>query len=115
MGSVVFSPDGTTMAAGDDSGSTYLWNLATRTVTATLTDRESNAGMDSVAFNANETAFAVGDIDGSTYLWMLAGHPWWDGQPGPTRPSTKSHSSLVTVREYCTGPHGGTGSRHSQQ
>lgn len=74
MESVAFSPPGATLATGDNEGSTYLWNLATRQVTATLSASESHAGMDAVAFSARETNFAVGDLDGSTYLWKLLAH-----------------------------------------
>ncbi len=71
VGSVGFSPNGTTLAVGDYDGSTYLWSLATRTITATLTDPGAN-GADSVAFSPAGTTLAVGDADGSTYLWSLA-------------------------------------------
>jgi hypothetical protein len=76
VGPVAFSPDGTTLAVGDADGGTYLWSLATRTITATLTDPGSNAASEpmSVAFSPDGTTLAVGDNDGSTYLWSLPGH-----------------------------------------
>ena len=35
---MAYAPGGTTLAAADDNGSTYLWDIATKTITATLTD-----------------------------------------------------------------------------
>ena len=70
---MAFSPDGTTLAVGDEIGSTYLWSLATRTITATLTDPGSS-GVASVAFSPAGTTLAADDANGSTYLWSLPGH-----------------------------------------
>jgi sugar lactone lactonase YvrE len=69
--SVAFSPDGTTLAVGDDDYSTYLWSLASRTITATLTAPNS-LNVYSVAFSPHGTTLAVGDDEGITYLWSLA-------------------------------------------
>jgi WD40 repeat protein len=86
VNSVAFSPDGTMLAVGATDSETYLWNLATRKIIATLADptnsHESSAsgGVLSVAFSPNGTTLAAGDADGSTYLWNLPLHA------RPTRP-----------------------------
>ena len=63
-----FSPDGKTLAASDNSGHTYLWNVATGSQTATFTDSGSG-GAYSVAFSPDGKTLAVGDGNGRTYLW----------------------------------------------
>jgi hypothetical protein len=69
---VAFSPGGTTLAAGDNDGSSYLWSLATRTITATVTGTGSKShDVPAVAFSPSGTTLAAGDEDGSTYLWNL--------------------------------------------
>jgi sugar lactone lactonase YvrE len=68
--SVAFSPDGTTLAVADLNGSTYLWDVATGKITATLTDPSSAGGI-SVAFSPGGTTLAVGDQNGNVYLWRL--------------------------------------------
>ena len=68
---VAFSPGGKTLAASDSSGHTYLWNVATSSQTATVTDSGSG-GAFSVAFSPDGKILAAGDGNGRTYLWNAA-------------------------------------------
>ena len=69
-----FSPDGRTLAVGDDAGSTYLWDVATGQLTATLAD-PGGYYVYAVTYSPDGRALATGDSDGSTHLWDVAtGH-----------------------------------------
>jgi serine/threonine-protein kinase len=70
--SLAYSPDGKTLAIGDGNGSTYLWNVATRTRAAILTDPDRNSSVAWVTFSPDGRMLATGDNNGSTYLWDLA-------------------------------------------
>ena len=72
--SVAFSPDGHTLATGDRSGRTYLWDVAAGHPIATLTDPVFGS-VSSVAFSPDGHTLATGGGDAGTYLWDVAtGH-----------------------------------------
>jgi serine/threonine protein kinase len=70
--SVVFSPDGSTLAAvgGSDADrdTVRLWDVTSGKKTATLTDPHSQ-GTYAAAYNPDGSTLAVGDGNGNTYLW----------------------------------------------
>jgi WD40 repeat protein len=76
VSSVAFSPDGKTVAVGDEDNNTYLSAVATGQPTATLANPQPAAGnsdgVTAIAFSPNGTMLAAGDGDDKIYLWHLA-------------------------------------------
>ena len=62
------------LAAGDNNGSTCLWNLAAVTNTAVLADPGAggNSAVNDVAFSPSGTLLATGNCNGGSYLGNLA-------------------------------------------
>jgi serine/threonine protein kinase len=87
---VTFSPDGKTLAATDNSGHTYLREVATGSQTATFTDSGSD-GAYSVAFSPDGNILAAGDGNGRVYLWNVA-----TGKPIVT-PATSGSKGVDSV------------------
>jgi serine/threonine protein kinase/sugar lactone lactonase YvrE len=68
---VAFSPDGQTLAATDNTGHTYLWNLANNSQITTFAD-PSSQGAYSIAFSPDGEMLAIGDSNGRADLWNVA-------------------------------------------
>ena len=71
--SVVFSPDGKTLASASSDGTVRLWEVAThRQIGNPLTGY--GGGVTSVAFSADGTTLATGSEDYTVRLWDVATH-----------------------------------------
>lgn len=64
---IAFSPDGQLIAAGDSSGTLYLWHTATTQLLMTFTGH--TGWVWSVAFNADGTLLASSSADSTVRLW----------------------------------------------
>ena len=63
---VVFSPDGTRIAAGDWDGKTTLWDINTETALTTYTHKDY---IYSITFSLNDKFIATGSRDATATLW----------------------------------------------
>jgi RNA polymerase sigma factor (sigma-70 family) len=69
VGSLVFSPDGSLLAAGTEEKSVRLWDVATQQLTRTLSLGEN---VWHIAFSPDGKLLACGTSDGKCRLWDLA-------------------------------------------
>jgi len=91
--SVAYSPDGHTLAAGSNDGSTWLWNMTNPAhpthIGPPLTGPLSPAS--SVALSPDGRTLAAGGYNGKIWLWNITNraHPTRIGQPlrGPAWPT----------------------------
>ena len=67
LNAVAFSPDGTAVAAGTADASVLVWNLSTRSLTATLPHPQP---VTSLAWDG-PGQLAAGDADGTVSMWTL--------------------------------------------
>ena len=83
--SVAFSPDGTTLATGSHDGKFRLWDVSTRSLTATLEGRPGISA--SLAFSPDGATLAAVSSDSTVTLWNLETE---------TESAVLSHDGLVS-------------------
>lgn len=85
IGSVAVSPNGRILAAGDDLGNVWLWDIANpdRAIRLGQPLTIPNDMVYSVAFSPDGRTLAAGTLDGQVWLWNVAdpAHPAQLGQP----------------------------------
>ncbi len=94
--SVAFSPDGHTLASGDDAGTVRLWEVADpvrlRPLGQPLTGAAAAVG--SLAFSLHGSLLASGSLDGAVRLWEVAD----PAQPRPLgQPLTGSAAAVGSL------------------
>jgi peptidoglycan/xylan/chitin deacetylase (PgdA/CDA1 family) len=77
--SVAISPDGRTVAAGDETGAVVLFEAATGGVRHRITGHA--CAVDALAFSPDGRTLAAASLDAPVYIWDLSGRPDADRPP----------------------------------
>ena len=95
INSIAFSPDGTTIASGDDYGALFLWNLATGTLTKALQKPHTLGAAVSVAYSPDGISIACATKGPDrVYLWNVA---------TGTQEKTFKHTGIVISATFSPG------------
>ena len=68
VSSLVFSPDGRTLANGNSGGSIHFWDMRTRQIKSTFSGQ---SGLNALAFSPDGRTLASGSSDGTILIWEL--------------------------------------------
>jgi WD40 repeat protein len=90
VNSLAFSPDGSTLASGDDNGLLHLWSISAGRETQRFTGHA--AAVMSIAFSPDGKYLASGSQDHTVRLW--------DSQTGETRQTLRGHLKGVWAVDF---------------